>query len=80
MPAHKDTTLQICIICFLVFMLGARVVVQYPNWFNGEQRSAERFITVSSATSTEDSGFFRHVLPQLPMPSVHVLSPSRELL
>jgi hypothetical protein len=25
MPAHKETKLQICIICFLVFMLGARV-------------------------------------------------------
>jgi tungstate transport system substrate-binding protein len=63
MPAHKDTTLQICIICFLVFMLGAKAVVQYPEWFNGEERAAERFITLGSATSAEDSGFFRHVLP-----------------
>jgi tungstate transport system substrate-binding protein len=63
MPAHKETKLQICIICFLVFMLGARVVVQYPQWFNGEERAAEPFITVGSATSAEDSGFFRHVLP-----------------
>jgi hypothetical protein len=39
MPAHKETTLQICIICFLVFMLGARMVVQYPQWFNGEEQS-----------------------------------------
>jgi tungstate transport system substrate-binding protein len=62
MPAHRETTLQICIICFLVFMLGARVVVQYPQWFNGE-RAAERFITLGSATSAEDSGFFRHILP-----------------
>jgi tungstate transport system substrate-binding protein len=63
MPAHKETTLQICIICALLFMLGARVVVQYPQWFNGEEQAAERFITLGSATSAEDSGFFRHVLP-----------------
>jgi hypothetical protein len=46
MPAHKETTLQICIICFLVFMLGARMVVQYPQWFNGEEQAAEQFITL----------------------------------
>jgi tungstate transport system substrate-binding protein len=63
MPAHKETTLQICIICFLVFMLGARMVVQYPQWFNGEEQAAEQFITLGSATSAEDSGFLRHVLP-----------------
>ena len=63
MPAHKQTVLQICIICSLVFMLGARVVVQYPRWFNGEERTAERFITLGSATSTEDSGLLDHVLP-----------------
>jgi tungstate transport system substrate-binding protein len=63
MPAHKETTLQICIICILIFMLGARMVVQFPQWFNGEERAAERFITLGSATSAEDSGFLRHVLP-----------------
>jgi len=63
MPAYKDTTLQIYIICFLVFMLGTRVVVQYPEWFNGKERAAERFITLGSATSAEDSGFLDHVLP-----------------
>jgi tungstate transport system substrate-binding protein len=63
MPAHRDTTLQICVICSLLFILGTRVIVQYPEWFNGQERSAERFITLGSATSTEDSGFLDHVLP-----------------
>jgi len=53
-------------------MIGLRVVSQYPAWFNGEERNklhtsatqaAEPYITVGSATSTEDSGFFDHVLP-----------------
>lgn len=54
--------------------------MQHPEWFNGEERadkpqanlgqdhgraaSAERFITLGSATSTQDSGFFNHVLPR----------------
>jgi len=63
MSENEKTNLQICIICFLVFLLGARAVVRYPEWFNGEERSAEHFITLGSGTSTEDSGFFRHILP-----------------
>jgi tungstate transport system substrate-binding protein len=73
MPAHKYTILQICIICFLGAIIGVRLVSQYPEWFNGEKhtdkvhtratQAAEQFITLGSATSTEDSGFFDHVLP-----------------
>jgi tungstate transport system substrate-binding protein len=69
MPAHKYTILQISIICFLVAVLGVRLVSQYPDWFNGAGRnfngaqSTGRFITLGSATSTEDSGFLDYVLP-----------------
>src|SRR6266436_7887785 len=71
MPTHKYTTLQISIICFLISVLGVRLVSQYPDWFDGAGRNllntaaqgSERFITLGSATSTEDSGFFDHVLP-----------------
>jgi tungstate transport system substrate-binding protein len=71
MPTHKYTTLQISIICFLISVLGVRLVSQYPDWFNGAGRNlhntaaqgSERFITLASATSTADSGFFDHVLP-----------------
>jgi tungstate transport system substrate-binding protein len=84
MPAHKYTLLQICIICLLGFALGVGVLVQYPEWFNGEDRdsklhtslvrdggashiktkqAAERFITLGSATSVQDSGFFGYILP-----------------
>jgi tungstate transport system substrate-binding protein len=72
MPAHKYTLLQIGAICFLTAIIGVRLVSQFPEWFNGQQRNkpetsgtqaAERVITVASATSTEDSGFFDHVLP-----------------
>jgi tungstate transport system substrate-binding protein len=68
MPAHKYTILQISIICFLVAVLGVRVVSQYPDWFNGAGRNlngaqnTDRFITLGSATSTEDSGFLDYVL------------------
>lgn len=71
--------LQICIISFLVFLLGTKAVLRYPDWFNGERhndmlrpaqrqdqtstKSAERFITLGSATSTEDSGFLDYVRP-----------------
>jgi tungstate transport system substrate-binding protein len=64
MPAHKHTMLQICIICVLCYVLGLRVVWRYPEFFNGAgHNSTDRFITLGSATSTEDSGFFDHVLP-----------------
>ena len=84
MPAHRYTTLQICIICLLSFMLGVEVLLQHPEWFNGEDhnnklytslvrngaasqisttQAAERFITLGSATSTQDSGFFDYILP-----------------
>jgi hypothetical protein len=72
MPAHKYTMLQICIICCVLSMLGPEIVWNYPEFFNGAGRnklhnattqSADRFITLGSATSTEDSGFFDHVLP-----------------
>ena len=84
MPAYKYTTLQICIICCLLSMLGLEMVWHYPEWFNGPQhdnklptkldrdvdangisttQAAESFITLGSATSTEDSGFFGYILP-----------------
>src|SRR5579863_1093157 len=79
MSAQKYTALQICIICFLVFLLGARALLRYPDWFDGERRNdelyanpglnhiritaARPFITLGSASSTEDSGFFDYVLP-----------------
>jgi tungstate transport system substrate-binding protein len=70
MPAYKYIILQICIICFLCFMLGTRLLMQFPAWFNGSDKvhipttqAAEPFITIGSATSTEDSGFFDHVIP-----------------
>jgi hypothetical protein len=72
MPAHKYTALQIGIICFLSAILGVRLVSQYPAWFNGEghnshqtsaTQSATPFITLGSATSTEDSGFLHYVVP-----------------
>jgi hypothetical protein len=63
MPANKYTIVQIGVICFLIAIIGVRLVSQYPEWFNGEARrklhtsirqSAESFITVGSATSTKD--------------------------
>ena len=68
MPAPKYTMLQICIICFLVSILGLQMVWRYPEWFNGVDKThirtaSERFITLGSATSAEDSGFLGHVLP-----------------
>jgi hypothetical protein len=58
MPAHKHTMLQICIICVLCYVLGLRLVWQYPEFFNGAgHNNTDRFITLGSATSTEDSGF-----------------------
>jgi tungstate transport system substrate-binding protein len=78
MSTQQYTTLQICIICLLVFLLTTKALLQHPEWFDGEGRDERdanlsqdsisngpprRFITLASATSTEDSGFFDHVLP-----------------
>ena len=79
MSAQKYTILQICIISLLAFLLGTKAVLRHPDWFNGEKHNdrlhvnlgrdqistepAERFITLGSATSTEDSGFLNYVLP-----------------
>ena len=78
MSAQRYTALQICIICFLVFLLGGKALLRHPNWFDGEQRNdeyanlgqnristtaARSFITLGSATSTEDSGFFDYIVP-----------------
>ena len=72
MPALKYTILQICIICFLISIIGVRLVSQYPEWFNGQGRNSLHtsatqvsgpFITLGSATSTEDSGFLDYLLP-----------------
>ena len=61
MPGHKYTILQICIICFLVSILGLKVIWRYPEWFNGEGHNnkphssatrAERLITLGSVTSS----------------------------
>jgi tungstate transport system substrate-binding protein len=35
MPQHHYTSMQICIICVLVFVLGMKIQRQYPEWFNG---------------------------------------------
>jgi tungstate transport system substrate-binding protein len=84
MPQHHYTSMQICIICFLVFTLGMKIQRQYPEWFNGvghnsnlntsliqgigfgqigSAQAAERFITLGSATSTQDSGFLDYIIP-----------------
>jgi hypothetical protein len=79
MSAQRYTALQICIICFLAFLLGGTAILRHPDWFDDEKwndelhdvsdqghisaTSARSFITLGSATSTEDSGFFDYVLP-----------------
>ena len=77
MSAQRYTALQICIICFLVFLLGGKALLRHPDWFDGEHdelygnldqdhistTAARPFITLGSATSTEDSGFFDYILP-----------------
>jgi hypothetical protein len=83
MPQHRYTSMQICIICFLVFVLGTKTLQQYPEWFNGvgynknfnpslvgiglgqigRAEAAERFITLGSATSPQDSGFLDYIIP-----------------
>jgi len=61
MPPPKFTMLQICITCFLVSMLGLETIWRYPEWFY--RTASERFITLGSATSVEDSGFLDYTLP-----------------
>jgi tungstate transport system substrate-binding protein len=79
MSAQTYRLLQICIICCLVFLLGGKALLRHPEWFNGDEHNDRlhanqrqdhisatlggRFITLGSATSTEDSGFLKHVLP-----------------
>jgi tungstate transport system substrate-binding protein len=79
MSAQRYTLLQISIICFLVFLLGGTAILRHPDWFGGEQQNLElygdlsqghlsttnarSFITLGSASSTEDSGFFDYILP-----------------
>jgi hypothetical protein len=74
MSAQKYTALQICIICFLAFLLGTKALLRHSDWFDSEQRNdpgldqitnlaARPFITLGSATSIEDSGFLDFVLP-----------------
>ena len=75
MSAQRYTALQICIICFLVFLLAGKALLRHPDWFDGEQRNdelyanlgqdhisttaARSFITLGSATSTEDFRLLR---------------------
>ena len=79
MPEHHYRSMQIFIICVLVFATGMKIQRQYPEWFNGvghnsnfnadliqgtsSDQSAERFITLGSATSTQDSGFLAYIIP-----------------
>ena len=79
MPEHRYTSVQIFIICVLIFAVGMKIQRQYPEWFNGVGRNsnfnsdlvpggssdngAGRFITLGSATSTQDSGFLAYVIP-----------------
>jgi tungstate transport system substrate-binding protein len=35
MPQHHYTSIQICIICVLIFVFGMKMQRQYPEWFNG---------------------------------------------
>jgi hypothetical protein len=67
MSAQKYTILQICIICFLVFLVGTKALVRRPEWLNGEEHNKlhanfnrdnngttprERFITLASSTTS----------------------------
>jgi tungstate transport system substrate-binding protein len=79
MSAQRYTALQICIICFLVFLLGEGAILRHPEWFgqgnlsddlhdNSDQdrisvSAARPFFTLGSATSAADSGFLDYVLP-----------------
>ena len=75
MSAQRYTALQICIICFLAFLLGGTAILRHPEWFDDEKwndelhdvsdqghisaTSARPFITLGSATSTEDFRLLR---------------------
>ena len=73
MSAQRYTALQICIICFLVFLLAGKALLRHPDWFDGEHdelygnldqdhistTAARPFITLGSATSTEDFRLLR---------------------
>jgi tungstate transport system substrate-binding protein len=83
MPQHHYTSMQIFIICVLVFVLGIKIQRQYPEWFNGvgsnsklqirriqsginqigNEKVAERFVTLGSATSPQDAGFLDYIIP-----------------
>jgi tungstate transport system substrate-binding protein len=79
MSTQRYTALQICIICFLVFLIGGTAILRHPNWFDDNKWDNEPrdnldqdvtgasatgpFITLGSATSARDSGFFDYVLP-----------------
>jgi tungstate transport system substrate-binding protein len=75
MSAQRYTALQICIICFLIFALGTKVLWRHADWFDGEQHGTDEdldhgsatgarpYFTLASATSTEGSGFFEYVVP-----------------
>jgi len=51
MPANKYTIAQIGVICFLIAIIGVRLVSQYPEWFNGEARKKLHTGTTQSAES-----------------------------
>ena len=73
MSAQRYTALQICIICFLVFLLAGKALLRHPDWFDGEHdelygnldqdhisaTAARPFITLGSATSTEELRLLR---------------------
>jgi tungstate transport system substrate-binding protein len=41
MSAQRYTALQICIICFLIFLVGGTAILRHPNWFDDENRNNE---------------------------------------
>jgi len=53
MPANKYTIVQIGVICFLIAIIGVRLVSQYPDWFNGEARKKLHTSTTQSAEPYE---------------------------
>ena len=53
MPANKYTIVQISVICFLIAIIGVRLVSQYPGLFNGEVRKKLHTSTTQSAEPYE---------------------------
>ena len=53
MPTNKYTIVQIGVICFLIAIIGVRLVSQYPEWFNGEARKKLHTSTTQSAEPYE---------------------------